>query len=756
MLQIVFRMAPILILFLAPAVFVQSQDLPGPDAILQMEKESIQIAEQFFRDTTELRLRYEYADRFIHETDQEKMRALSRECREKLKEIYNTQTSAKEFIEAYEGDDWDVRFGVTGLWRKLHSDSNRTAWLLCKTDYWFAISGNAPDRHAILDQIIQTCRQNTDVFDPHHALLLTAQAQIQLSVQNPGLLRLAELTLMELLTRYAENKNLPDEVYFRAVMLRLKLEGKATSDQIARLAAGLAKTKWYDDPELNIMLVFLELRFGDSSDRQLVEVLDRIPHVRPLIAGVLLDGLTRHFQEDTLTTSVLQEMTPLQLGLALRQACREEPEKYTGLLRSLAQLQSPPRPLLHFALAQANRTGNPQQAITHYIRAAATQKQQPDPQLNVPAAAIAAAAARQAYQLYFADDRQAQLACQALAFYYDLAEDRPDPKLEYAYATVLRACDKLELADTLLLQIADKAGPYAWQARLDRIAHRLEYPGLTESEKESIKQTIHTLINRIPNNKEQDKQVRNQAIILWCQLVLEKPALQEVQMVLQLLDTVTELDTVIVTVLRSSALRTLKRYPEAAKELATILNSPHQDVLTEALAILTDSISSIDIWQTTKDYSTFIHQLRTLAFYAIPQLQVEQRSPLQLILAELLTLIPDDKEALDNAVSLLASLNPGPENQDINWIRTTARLHMANKRFVRAASIWGNICQATRSLREKDPWPWWQAKYYQLYCFSSIPSTRQSETNHAIDVLLSSTTGCPNFWKERLNALKKP
>ncbi|MBN1816901.1 MAG: hypothetical protein JW828_06045 [Sedimentisphaerales bacterium] len=752
-----FRVLPLLIF--VPAALVHSQDVPDPDAIIQMEQESIRITEQFLRDTLEIRLRYEFGDRFLGRQDRETMQTLARRCRERLQEIHHLQSAAKEFIEAYEGDDWDARFGDTGLWRKLHSDAGRTAWFLCQTNYWFALSADAAACQTELRNLLESCRQNAERFDPHQALLLTAQAQIQLARQDFGYLRQAEQTLLELLTRYAENRNLPDAAYFQAVMLRLKMDGKAPADQIVRIRSALSKTKWANDPELNIRLAFLELRSGEPSEQRVTEIVNRLPGIQPLIATTLLDDLTCRFQENTLTPSDLQPMASLSFGLALQQACRDEPEKHIGLLEHLSQLSSSPRPLLHFALAQAYRTANPEKAIAQYVLAATGQKQKADPQLDVPAVALAAAAARQAYQLYFTDESRAPLACQTLAFYYDLAEDRPDPKLEYAYATVLRACQKTESADTLLLKIADQSGPYAWQARLDRILCRLENQPLSETERELIQHKIHDLIVTVPTITDQDKQVRTQAIVLWCRLTLEKPTSQEAEKVLQLLDTVTDMDPATAAVLRSMALRTQKNdlnaYPKAAAAISSVLDSPDQNVLAEALAILTDTIERIDQFQAIKNYPSFVLRLRKLALYAIAELDAEQRSQMQLIMAELLTVLPEDKEALEQARSLLDYLHPGPNTQDFDWMRSKARLLTANKQFVEAAETWEILSQAAGGYRDKDPWSWWQARYYQIYCYSRISSTRPSEIYHAIDVLLNSTPDCPPFWKDRLNALQK-
>jgi hypothetical protein len=130
-----------------------------------------------------------------------------------------------------------------------------------------------------------------------------------------------------------------------------------------------------------------------------------------------------------------------------------------------------------------------------------------------------------------------------------------------------------------------------------------------------------------------------------------------------------------------------------------------------------------------------------------------------LILAELMVLSAGtDTGQLDRAEQLLLGMDTELYRLNTDYLRTKARLLTAGEDFYAAAMLWNNIAKLTSSQKHQSRQAniqWWQAKFYSILCFSKLDRTTDEQTNHAIDVLVSSGNGIPPFWAEKLSQLKK-
>ncbi|MGA2093804.1 MAG: hypothetical protein ABSH16_10415 [Sedimentisphaerales bacterium] len=103
-----------------------ADDLPGYDEVNRLSQRAKQAADDFFNKTFEIRMRYEYAGRLTDPNDKVKILELAAQATAGLEQIANDQNNLKKQIEDYQGDDWEIRFGQTGLWRRLTADLKKT------------------------------------------------------------------------------------------------------------------------------------------------------------------------------------------------------------------------------------------------------------------------------------------------------------------------------------------------------------------------------------------------------------------------------------------------------------------------------------------------------------------------------------------------------------------------------------------------------------------------------------------------------
>ncbi|HEV58549.1 MAG TPA: hypothetical protein ENN87_13825 [Phycisphaerales bacterium] len=710
-----------------------------------------EAAEGFFARSREIRLRFHYQDRFLTDGDREQMAQWARPAGETLVQAAATLHDYCRRIEAYEGDDWDRRFGVTGLWRRAHAAAERFTWLICRVDYWWALTRENPTRDERLADVIARCTSYADGEQDPTVCLLRAQCLSRLA-DHPTARDQASRLLAETLEAYRSERRPPDATYFHAAITRLGLLDRVDSTLIREVLTALQRTALADDPDILLRLAFLELRcVRPRSDHVLQEVLRRSPEAGSFVGRVVLDDWLDRFSRNELTGSYILDRTPLERRLALQQAGHGESSEALPLLEFLEGVLEPPSGLLLFAKAQAQRDADPVAAMTSYRRAAQVQRDRSDPDLPVTPAEVAALGAKLAWQLYLEDAEHAATAAEMLAFYHNLAGTEANDELEYAYALALHATGQRTRAEALLRQIRARGGPYALAAGLELVVRQIQTDDCDAACRRSARDELERLLRRPPGPEEPQQQARTQAVLLYCRLLLETPDRWAAQTVLDLLSRTDGLEPADAAVLRCSALRTLERHPQAAKALIGVLDSPAPAVADEITTLLAEASARIETWREQPSFADFLVDLCRLAEHAASHTQeAETRDLLRLTEAECLAL-RGDAASINQAAAIVEALARPAWTRRVEWVRAQARLLTARRQWTRAAECWQQIAAALRD--GPDAWAWWQARYWQTWCHAQREGVGDDTVRHAVEVLLSSRPDCPAFWKTHLAAL---
>ena len=110
------------------------------------DNNATEVVEKFMRDSVEYRLSYLYRNKFCKDSDREKLRISAKKACRELDAIVSVYRSQKKRIEEYSGDDWDVKFGVTGRWRQVVSDFDSAVQLRNKMDYYLALPSDPNEK----------------------------------------------------------------------------------------------------------------------------------------------------------------------------------------------------------------------------------------------------------------------------------------------------------------------------------------------------------------------------------------------------------------------------------------------------------------------------------------------------------------------------------------------------------------------------------------------------------------------------------
>ena len=93
---------------------------------------------------------FEYSGKFLTRRDSEQLNTLAKMGGDQLLAIEASQRKIKQQIEDYQGDNWDDKYGSTGLWRKLSAELNITAEYKGQIDFYLALTAWQPQRNKIL------------------------------------------------------------------------------------------------------------------------------------------------------------------------------------------------------------------------------------------------------------------------------------------------------------------------------------------------------------------------------------------------------------------------------------------------------------------------------------------------------------------------------------------------------------------------------------------------------------------------------
>ncbi|GAF78424.1 unnamed protein product, partial [marine sediment metagenome] len=345
-----------------------------------------------------------------------------------LQEISDAQKGIRKRIEDYEGDDWDLLYGATGLWRKVCADMAKTLLFKGQVDYFAALASKQQDRVRILGDIIRRCKTNSDKWEPAGNLLM-AKA-LELAGQNEA----ASKTLDSIYS----SKDLSDAVYFRTEMLKYRLSGITSTKLLKRLFGRVGGSRCADDFELHLELAFLDLRLHQPE--LLKEVIGKWPEGEDFAGRVILSEIVERLDGRTVEGPDGDKMADISIfeaELAAKAARQKGVEKYREPLVKLCRIERFQTGLVLYVTAQAFAESAPAVAVEYYRRSALAQQEQKGDELEIEAVEIAKQGARLAHRVYYEEPSHRGIAGQMIDYYCKIAGDGVDETIQYLYARLL-------------------------------------------------------------------------------------------------------------------------------------------------------------------------------------------------------------------------------------------------------------------------------------------------------------------------------
>jgi tetratricopeptide (TPR) repeat protein len=228
------------LLIFSAAIF--ADDLPDYDTVNLLSQKAKQTADDFYEKTFEMRMRYEYAGCFLDPNDKVKLHELATQASADLEKIAQDQNNLKKQIEDYQGDDWEMRFGQTGLWRRLTADLKKT------------------ESQAFEINAVSAITEGTTSDCPPLAIRSGCDS-------------------------------------IRTAMQKIKCLGLAEPNEFETIAESLAKSECNDNPEMLLSLAILQNKYAPD---KLKNTLSRHSKIGEILGKIILDCLASDPNLDSL------------------------------------------------------------------------------------------------------------------------------------------------------------------------------------------------------------------------------------------------------------------------------------------------------------------------------------------------------------------------------------------------------------------------------------------------------------------------
>ena len=733
--------------FFSFAATGSANTLPTAEDINSSAEKVRLTVDTFMQKSFEPRMRYEYSGKFLNPSDKDNLHKLAERARNDLAETARKQEQLKQQIEDYEGDDWDAKYGASGLWRKLFADLYKTTLSKCEIDFYLALTEEQPQRNETLHRILAEIDSLNQTYKQYGPKLIKGKV-LALLAQTDPVYKSAAIKELEAFAIYSDISR-----PIRAAIEKIKLAGSAKPNELNSFVRALAQNRYGGYIELTLSLMFVQRKYDPAGFEKSVRI---FPETEDFLGSLVLSDISSRTaqQED------LSQISVFEAELAAQTAWKNGAKDYKTLLDYLSNTEKFQTPLILYVAAVAFAESSPTKATNLLVEASKLQKMQKSAKLDVEAEETAKQAAQLAYNLFVEDSSNCQLGLKAFENYIATANKKVDEELEYLYSIVLNDCGQATKSKELLEKIANRpTGNWRNRAKLDLIVRELQQ---TQDENQSRQnELLEQLSDFILSYHGQDKnsnRLRMEAITIYCQSLLESGDKSSAQKVLAILDKAEPTRGIPFDLFKSKALQQTGRLEESVRHMVLATGMDSGALAGVVMELLSEVVDTIDQLQTqTDEFDNMMQDCKKLAEFCYKSFSSDRRSGL--LLAEISVFAAGkEKEKLLEIDKLLNDIAKYRNTDDVDLVRCRARLLSEQGKFSEAADLWAQICKIRKSevpSANKRSWKWWRAKFYELDCWAKCPQTKKVDIYHTIEVLENSFTDIPPVWAEKLDSLKQ-
>ncbi|MFC1675613.1 hypothetical protein ACFL3G_00960 [Planctomycetota bacterium] len=341
------------------------------DDVNSLRQRAGQTCNDFYADSFKLRMKYEFNQQLLTTKEKKQLLDSSKQASEQLVQIIEKQKNLKDQIEDYYGDDWDQKYGLTGLWRKLTQDVYLSTLSKCRIDLYIAAVSTKKQK-LLLQNILTQIDSTSQRYDSAYLQLLKAKVSVMLGEEKP--------------------------------------------EKLYTLTKELVSNNSEQDIELILSLAILQRRYEPADFEKTLRQCHRI---EPFLASLILEELSGNFEQTTV----------LDAELAAMAAWKQQTQNHKKLLKYLSQKERLQTPLILYVTAASLGDSSPSDSVNLLIRAGQLQQQRKSDRLNLAPETIAQQAAQLASSYYSKDQINWASASKAFENYYTIDGKNADKDL---------------------------------------------------------------------------------------------------------------------------------------------------------------------------------------------------------------------------------------------------------------------------------------------------------------------------------------
>jgi len=737
-----------------------AEDLPTSEDVNNLSIKAGQLYNAFLDQTGELRLKYDFCNGQLNDSDRQTLYRLALRTTEAFADIEAKQDKLKARIEQYDGADWEKRYGSTGLWRKIVADLYETCLSEGETGIYYALTasltGQTADkqqRQLLLEKILEKLESLEERGKSARMQFLKAKVLASLCEYDLQYLQPAKNEFENLL----QNPQLDRINILRIELDSIRLPGENEPGKLDSLEKKIIQS---DSNEISLILSLVRAQRRLNRQQDFQKTIKRWPQIEIVVGSLLLYELGTYERDGKYDEQALQKATVFEACLAAKSAQAQGPEKHKTLLDALTKIDKFRTPLILYAAAAAWADEKPDKAIDLLISAASLHKAEPSENLEIEPEQIARQAVALACQKYSRNLLDCDHILKTFDDYQIIAGGIKDEQLTYNYIHVLERCGRQEKADSLLKELAETGkGYWSKRATLDLIEKAIEQSKKQNSPvPEQLLVRIADFIEQCGGN-EQNTSLESEALSIYCRTLLEQNEKERLQEVAAVLTEDRLNNDPNLNFFKAIALCRLERPGSSADYFLRAWKSPGCQIVPEVMELLSTAIEQIDQLQEEDKFPETAENCKKLALKCCRCLEGSQKKPAELYLAEISIFAANaNTDKLAEAEKLLNELNANDSVSEPDLIRCRARLLTGQGKFEQAAKLWeqlSKIYQNEYSNNISTSRHWWQAKYYELFCCFQSAQTDKKQVLHTIEVLENTHRQIPDFWAEKLARLKK-
>jgi len=448
--------------------------IPTAEDINSLAGKAKLAADTFMQESFQIRMRYEYSSKFLTQDDKENLQKIAKRTSNQLAAIAQQQKKLKQQIEDYEADDWDAKYGQTGLWRKLSVDIYYTKLSKYEADFYEALT----DQNGKTDEKLKKILPKIELLNQN----LRYKMPVLLKGKILAVLSQTDHAYKESALKEFGRFGIYSDIYrpIKAQIEIIKLTGQAETKEFNALSKILQQNK---NEELILELSFLQSRYDPCGFEKTVRLW---PQTEDFLGSLMLSDLSGQITQGQLTKQALQRISTFEAELAVEAAWKSQARNYKILLERLLAVEKFQTPLILYVTAVALAESSPAKAVDLLIKAGKLQLVRKSKRLNITADKIAEQAAQLAYKIFVQNQQSCRLALRAFENYIQMAGNKVDEEMQYLYTVVLNDCGQITEGKRLLEKIADRSdGKWRDKARFELIAKAIQQKQVEKPEQKS-------------------------------------------------------------------------------------------------------------------------------------------------------------------------------------------------------------------------------------------------------------------------------